>query len=78
MGCDDDIGWDAGVYGDAVSAGGWPDMDPPPKDPAAPFVSGGSAKGWGTSATTKFTGTYIERPGGLTGLSGQPEQPRYP
>lgn len=77
MGCDDDIGWNETVYSDALS-GGYPDVDSPPKDPAAPFVSGDAAAGWGTSASTKFTGTYIERPGTSTGLSGQPEQPRYP
>jgi hypothetical protein len=71
--------WGPDVWGDAVDPNPrWPDMDPPPTDPAAPFVSGSSASGFGRSSTSRFTGTYIERPDLLTGLSGQPEQPRYP
>lgn len=73
MGCDDDINWGPDVYGDAVNAEGFPDMDAP-----NPFPDGSSGKGFGTSSTSKFTGTYIERPDMLTGLSGQPKQERYP
>jgi hypothetical protein len=43
-----------------------------------PVPSGNSAKGFGTSSTTRFTGTYAELPDMLTGLSGQPKQARYP
>jgi hypothetical protein len=68
---DNDYGPD--VYGDAVNGGGWPDMDAP-----HPFPDGNSASGFGRSSTSKFTGTYVERPDLLTGLSGQPEEPRYP
>jgi hypothetical protein len=73
MTCDGDIGWDDGVYGDALGGSAFADMDPPPKDPGASFISGGAASGWGRSTAS----TYIERPDLLTGLSGQPEQPRY-
>lgn len=68
---DNDIGWNESVYGDAVNADGFPDMD-------APIPDGNSAKGFGRSPNSKFAGTYYE-PGGLhTGLSGQPVNPRYP
>jgi hypothetical protein len=74
---DSDIGWDESVYGDAVNADGFPDCDPPPHG-SQPFIDGSSAKGFGRSSNSTFTGTYVERPDMLTGLSGQPKQPRYP
>jgi hypothetical protein len=72
MGSDDDIGWDASVYGDAVNADSWPDMDDPVPD-------GNSAKGFGRSPNSTFAANhYYEPPGMHTGLSGQPVNPRYP
>jgi hypothetical protein len=64
------IGWGPDVYNDAINQEGFPDMDDPVPD-------GNSAKGFGRSSTSNFSGTYYE-PGGLhTGLSGQPVTPRY-
>jgi hypothetical protein len=50
----------------------------PKKDAPHAFPDGNSASGFGRSTTSKFAGNYVERPDMLTGLSGQPEQPRYP
>jgi hypothetical protein len=55
----------------------WPDLDPP-ATPGQSVVNGSSDSGFGRGTTSKFAGKYIERPDMLTGLSGQPEQPRYP
>lgn len=68
-----EIGWDDTVYSDAIDPGaGYPDMDAP-----HPFPDSNSASGFGRSSTSKFAGTYTEPADLLTGLSGQPEQPRY-
>jgi hypothetical protein len=77
MTCDGDIGWGPDVYGDAISADPWPDMDPPPKDPAAPFISGDSATGWGKSTTSKFTGYpgFGAKTPTTKGFSGAPVEP---
>jgi hypothetical protein len=64
--------WNDSVYGDAISAESWPNEDPLDALPNE-FIGGMSAKGFGRSPVS----TYIERPDLLTGLSGQPEQPRY-
>jgi hypothetical protein len=78
MTADGYIGWGEDVYGDALGGSAFPDCDPPPTDPAAPFVSGSAATGFGTSSTSKFAGKYIEPSDLRTGLSGQPVQSRYP
>src|SRR5260370_39007234 len=70
-----EIGWGPDVYGDAVKSAGWTDMDPPPKDPGAPFIEGDSATGWGRSDSPIFGGMHYY-PGfaaklvGGAGLSG--------
>lgn len=55
--------------------GGFEDMDPP-TTPAGPWVDGSSASGFGTSVHSSYSASYF-RPGTLTGLSGEPEVPRY-
>jgi len=78
MTCDDAIGWNESVYADAIDdSPRWPDLDPP-ATPGQSVVNGSSDSGFRRGMTSKFAGKYIERPDMLTGLSGQPEQPRYP
>jgi hypothetical protein len=75
------IGWNEGVYGDALGGSAFPDCDPPPKDPSAPFVGGDPATGWGRSSTSKFTGypgfgAKVPSDKGFSGAPVEPEPPR--